>query len=284
MSFTFLISACEENGIFFPSKATSQSKGLFEVIIDGDVFSTENASFTSDGVDIFINAKKPETNEIFTLKVDDFTISSFSIEGENTVASYIKNNAGSDDIWTTSNETSSRGNIEFTAIDFVDNRVSGKFNFIGKNLSTGSSRAFTNGVFTNVPKSESLITDDIFTAKIDGVVYEDISLFGNLVSVGSSDLIMINANKSLTETIGITIPSTILVGEFDLGSFTSQTEPTAQYTLDGDIYVANGKIVIANHDKISKLISGTFQFEASSLTSNNTPSFSITEGEFSISY
>ena len=281
--FTFLFSACEENGIFFPTNTTTQSKGLFEVKVNGNVFSTENVNFISDGVDLYINAIKPETNEIFTLKVDDFDIGNFSFEGVNTVASYIKNNALSADIWSTINETSSRGSIEFTNIDFVNNRVSGTFNFIGKNVSTGSSSAFTNGTFTNIPKSDLLITDDIFTAKIDGVEYVEISLFGNLVNVGSGNLIMISANKSLTETIGIRIPSNISVGEYDFGAFSSQTDPTAQYIFDGTTYVADGKIVITKHEKISKLISGTFQFNASPITTN-TPNYSITEGEFSISY
>ena len=285
ISVAFLCNSCEENGIFFPttSQGQGQTNSSFEVMIDGEIFSTQNVDFTSDGEDIFINASKPETNEIVTLKIDDFGIGNFSFEGASNVASYVKNNLVSADIWSTINSTFSRGNIEFTDIDFVNNTVSGTFNFIGKNLTTGSSSAFTNGVFTNIPKSNLPISDNTFTAKVDGVVYNEISLFANLVTIGSNELILINANKSLTETIGLTIQSDISVGEYNFGSFITQTYPTGQYSFNGDIYVADGKITITAHNKVAKIISGTFQFDASPITSP-TPNFSITEGEFSVSY
>lgn len=283
VSFNFLVSGCEENGIFFPSNSSSQGNGTFQVTFDGNTFSTTSADFTTDREDIVINAVNPNTNEIFTLSVKDFDINSYSFEGQNNVASYIKNDPVSADIWSTFDETTSRGNIEFTHIDFVNNTVSGTFNFIGKNLTSGSSKAFTNGSFTNIPKADLLVTNNTFAAKVNGVVYEEISLFGNLVSLGGNDLILISANKSLTETIGITLPSNISAGNYDFASFTSLTEPTAQYTVGGSTYVGDGKIVITNYDKTTKFISGTFQFEASPITSN-TPNFSITEGEFNVSY
>lgn len=284
ISVAFLCNACEENGIFFPStNSETQGKGLFTVTFDNEIFSTENVSFTSDGENIFLNAIKSETNEIFTLKVDDFDTGSFSFEGENTVGSYVKNDPVSADIWSTFNETSSRGTIEFTNIDFVNNTVSGNFNFIGKNVVTNSSKAFTNGIFTNVPIAESLITDNSFTAKVDGIFYEEESLFASIAPIGSTDVIFINANKNFNEVIGLTLQSNIVVGEYDFGSFITQTYPIAQYNFDDGIYVADGKLTITKHDTVAKLISGTFDFEASPITGGS-PNFSITEGAFSVSY
>lgn len=284
LSFVFVFSACQENGIFFPATSSpSQNPGFFQVTFNGQVFSTENVSFTSDGVDIYINATKQETSELFTLKVDNFDEGVFSFEGTNTVASYSKNDLVSADIWSTINQTASRGNIEFTNIDFVDNRVSGTFNFIGNNLTTGSANFFANGIFTNVPKSDLAISNNTFTAKVDGVQFEEISLFSNLITPGGNDLIVINANKSLTETIGITLESSTTAGEYDFGSFITQTYPTAEYTVDGATYLAEGKITITLHDTVARIISGTFSFDASPLTSSS-PNFSITEGEFSVSY
>ncbi|TXD50848.1 MULTISPECIES: hypothetical protein [unclassified Polaribacter] len=121
-------SSCQEDGIVFPT--TQNTEVSFLVTIDGVLFSTENASFTTDNVSIFISATIPETKEIITLKVDDFEIGSFSFEGENNVASSSKNNAVSSDVWSTMNATSSRGNIEFTSINFAINTVSGSFNFL----------------------------------------------------------------------------------------------------------------------------------------------------------
>lgn len=82
VSFASMLSSCEETGIFFPTSSNTDSTGVFQVSINGGVFSTENVSFTSDGVDLLISAIKIETNESFTLKVNDFSTSSFSFEGE----------------------------------------------------------------------------------------------------------------------------------------------------------------------------------------------------------
>jgi hypothetical protein len=148
--FTVAFSACQEDGIVFPSVQNSESS--FEVIIDGELFSTENVSFTTDNEGIFINAEIVETEEIITLKIDDFDVGVFSFEGENNVASYVKNNMGSEDVWSTVGASSSRGSAEFTHINFVKNTVSGTFNFIGENLSSGSRKPFISGIFNNVPK------------------------------------------------------------------------------------------------------------------------------------
>lgn len=145
------MSSCEEDGIFFPT--STQTTGVFEVTFDGSIFSTTNADFTLDGEDIIINATNPNTNETFTLKVNNFDINSFSFEGQNNVASYIKTDAVSAQVWSTFDETNSRGNIEFTNLDFTNNTISGIFNFIGKNLSSSNSKAFTSGVFSNIPIS-----------------------------------------------------------------------------------------------------------------------------------
>ena len=142
----FLVFACAEDGLFFPE---SESEGTFQVTIDAVLFSTDDVSFTSDGVDIFINAVNSRTKESFTLKVDDFKVGDFSFEGANNIASYIINTAE----WTTFNSISSRGSIQFTEIDFVKNTVSGTFSFIGKNNDTGNAIAFSNGSFNKVPKS-----------------------------------------------------------------------------------------------------------------------------------
>ena len=281
ISLVFLFNTCEENGFFFPAS----ENGTFEVSFDGETFSTSNTSFTSDGKDIIITAIDQETNEIFTVKVDDFGIGSFSFEGGSTVGSYVKNDLVSADIWTTVNETSSRGTIEFTNIDFVNNRVSGRFNFIGRNGLTNSSKAFLDGNFKNIPKAIVPVTNNRFTAKVDGVAYEDLSPFASLSPppFGSTEVIIISANKSLTETIGLTLQSDIAVGEYDFGSFITLTYPIAQYNFALDTYFADGKITITNHDTNTKFISGTFQFNASPLT-GGTPNFSITEGAFSVSY
>lgn len=149
LSFLFGLISCQEDGIVFPS--IQNAAGSFKVIIDGALFSTENVSFTSDNEGIVISAIKLETNETVTLKIVDFNRTNFSFEGEDNIASYIKNDPVPADVWSTINSTSSRGNIEFTNIDFSKNTLSGTFSFIAEHGSNGNMKAFTMGVFNNVP-------------------------------------------------------------------------------------------------------------------------------------
>ena len=280
LSFVFITNSCEENGIFFPD---SENNGVFEVTIDGTIFSTNEVSFTSDNENLVITAIDTNTNEIFTLTVEDYNIGGFSFEGVNNIATYVQNDPISAGTWSTFGETASRGNIEFTNIDFVNNTISGTFSFIGKNTATGSSKAFSNGSFSNIIRSTSSFSEDNFTAKVNGVIFDEISLFGNSITVGSTELISISANKSLTESISFNLNADITPGEYDFGSFVTQSYPIGQYAVSGNIYEAEGKITITSHNATAKTISGNFNFDASPIT-NTTPVFSITEGAFSVSY
>ena len=151
VTFFATITSCQENGIIFPVKQNVQ--GDFEVVIDGEIFLTNDVSFTVTNQEIVITAIKTATNETFTLKVDDFSNASFSFEGVENVASYRIEDSTNTNIWTTLNATSSRGNIQFSDINFTKNTVSGTFSFIGRNEDLGSSKAFSNGSFTNVPRN-----------------------------------------------------------------------------------------------------------------------------------
>ena len=281
--FTIIFLSCEDAGLSIPTQPNSQIESGFEVSFDGKEFFTENVDYTSDGIDIFINAVKPETNEIFTIKIPNFSFGTFDLEGTTNIATYINNDPFSADIWSTFDGGSSEGKVNFTDIDEVNNTVSGTFSFLGENLSSGAKKEFTLGRFTNVSKSILPVSDNKFSAKIDGQEYKDISLFGSLVSVGGNELIMISANRSLTETIGISLESDISVGTYSFGSFISQSYPTAQYTINGSTYEADGEIIITQHDTVKKIISGTFEFIASPFIST-TPNFNVTDGVFSISY
>lgn len=278
LSLVLITNSCEENGIFFPP---SENNGVFEVTIDGEVFTTSEVSFVNDDSTLGITAIKSETQEIFTLVVEDYAARSFSFEGINNVASYIQNDPVSADIWSTFGETSSRGNIAFTNIDFVNNTVSGTFSFIGKNLLTDSSKAFSNGTFTNIPRTNLPISQDDFTAKVDGVAFNDTTLFASSITLGSTELISINANTAISEAISLTLNADITPGEYDFGSI--GTYPSALYNVNNGAFIGDGKLNITNHDTGAKRISGTFSFDASPLT-GATPSYTITEGTFSVSY
>ncbi len=278
--FVFFANSCEENRIVFPP---SENNPIFEVTIDGEIFRTSEANYVIDGDKISIYATKADTNESFTINVESFDVGSFSLEGINNTATYSKNSSLSAGTWTTFGETASRGNIIFTDINLAKNTVSGTFSFIGSNVLDDSSRAFSNGSFSYIPRSSQPISKNSFTAKVDGVVFQEISLFANTIAIGTNQLININANKSSTESISFNLNDNITPGEYDLGGFTNQTYPASQYVIDGDKYEADGKITIISHDTSAKKIAGTFNFDAISATST-VVAHSITEGAFSVSY
>ncbi|MDG1398358.1 MAG: DUF6252 family protein [Polaribacter sp.] len=278
LSFVFIINSCQENGIFFPP---SENSGVFEVTIDGVLFTSSKVSFVNDDNTLILTAVKSETDETLTLVVEDFRIGSFSFEGVNNVASYIQSDLISSKVWTTFGETSSRGNIVFTDIDYVENTVSGTFSFIGKNGLAGSSKAFSNGTFTKIIRSDIPVSQDNFKAKVDGVSFEDTTLFSNSITLGNKDYIRITANKTMTEAIDLTLSADIIPGEYDLGSLSAY--PAALYNINGESFDGLGKLVVLSHDTTAKRITGTFNFEAISLTSGIS-SYDISEGEFSVSY
>lgn len=283
ISFLSVFSSCEKIGVFEPDPETEVT---FKVNFDEKSFFTQNVSFTSNGTDIVMSATKQETDEVFTIRISNYGLGSFNFIGANNIGTYVKNNSTSADTWSTANVgaiATIKGSIEFTEIDNINNTVSGTFLFRAKNSSNNNEKDFIVGSFTNVPKSGLTASDNTFTAKLNGVEFNEISLFGNSATVGSKQLILINANKSLTETIGFSLESDISVGEYDFGSSTAQTYPTGKYVLNDDTYVADGKINITEHNVTTKFISGTFEFDAS-LAATSTPNFEITEGAFSISY
>ncbi|MHB0755930.1 DUF6252 domain-containing protein [Polaribacter sp. M15] len=278
--FVLVTNSCQENGIVFPP---SDNNPIFEVTIDGEIFRTSNANYVIDGDKISIYAIKSDTNEAFTLNVESYDVQSFSLEGVNNTATYSQNNAVSTGTWTTFGETSSRGNITFTDINLANNTVSGTFSFIGSNKTATSSKAFSNGSFSYIPRSSQPISKNSFTAKVDGVVFQEISLFANTITIGTNNLINVNANKSSSESISFYVNDNITPGEYDFGSFINQTYPAGQYVIDGDEYEADGKITIVSHDTSAKKISGTFNFDAT-LTASTVAKHAITEGSFSIFY
>lgn len=148
--FTISFTSCLENGIIFPEKQNIE--GNFEVTFDGTILLTSNVNFTLNDQEIIITALKAETKESFILRVVDFNEPSFSFEGEENVASYSIEDSVNTNIWTSLNATTSRGNIQFTEINFTNNTISGTFSFIGRNENLGASKAFSNGSFSNVPR------------------------------------------------------------------------------------------------------------------------------------
>ena len=286
----FVVNSCTEAGINFPgSEEANIGSGVFEVTFDGNTFITSNVNYTTDNSEILIAVNNPSTNEIFTLRVNGTSTGTYDLIGFNSHASYINNsNPNSSDVWSTTQSVTKAGEITISAIDDTNNTISGTFSFSGINLFTGDVKQFTKGSFTNIPKGTGttpVASNNKFSAKVDGVLYETISVFGTATTVlGTADLILVTGNKSFSEVMTLYFDGDVVPGEYDLGSPFAQSYPSGTYSLNTtNINIGDGKVIITIHDTAAKRIAGTFEFEASPLTSS-TPNYSITEGSFDVIY
>ena len=112
-----------------------------------------------------------------------------------------------------------------------------------------------------------------------------------MASVESFGQLMITASKNYgQESIGLSVPSTISVGTYNLGSILSSYRATYIWGNQAeDLYNSgdgNGsQLTITSHDLNNKVISGTFHFVATPDISNpSTDTFDITGGTFTINY
>lgn len=130
-------------------------------------------------------------------------------------------------------------------------------------------------------------TSNNFFAKVDGVIFQETLLYAAESFV---DVISITASENMTyPSINLNFPIDITVGSY---TFSSSAGDYTGYLSFGtnlnDIFPAEegaGNLIITNHDTANRFVEGTFSFTA--VPSDNTmttPTYSITEGAFSVNY
>ena len=181
-----------------------------------------------------------------------------------------------------SNAPQSFGSVTIEKIDEEAGKVSGKFIFLGKEPASGDTVSVVNGVFTDVAYEVGAVTvgDNFLTTKIDGEAWEATMVVG--VVLGNK-LNISATSADVSQTVGFFLPKDIAAGTYDLGDpltdkYAAQYNPNAQTA-----YTANsGTLKIENHDKLNKIIEGTFHFESSAFLGSG--SASLTEGSFYVAY
>ncbi|QAA81805.1 hypothetical protein EI546_08770 [Aequorivita sp. H23M31] len=163
------------------------------------------------------------------------------------------------------------GSVTISEVDEVNKTLSGIFNF-NATLPGIDTIYVSKGVLYNVPYDFGQI--DIpgeagtFSAKINGVPF--LPLIVTAVEAGGSIKV---AGSKLTESIVLTLPSGVQLGEFQLSdegySATYQNEEGMQTSTEG-------RISITEHDLVTGSLKGTFSF----LTDQS----EITEGQFEVIY
>lgn len=178
------------------------------------------------------------------------------------------------------NPTENTGSVIITSINKEAKTISGTFHFKGYWSDVPNTKApitFTNGVFKDIPYITQEETADVFTAKVGGANFVAIDILTAEIGIGSDNFITIGAQDVNSNTISISIKTTLGIGSHTITN-TVGAAVQGYYEDANDEYKAvSGNITISS--KTSDRIKGTFEFR----TNGATP-FVISQGNFDVEY
>ena len=196
--------------------------------------------------------------------------------GSGNEAIYVFNNTNT----FSSNRGFGRGEVSLRPSE-APNSISGSFDFVSYLPGQVDSLYMRRGIIYQVPFGDPLGTTNpgtdfntAFTALIDGVGFTPVGI----VPVVTNGVITINAANDLRQFISLTFPEDVAVGTYDLAGGNGYS---AMYSPDtsNNVRAASGSLQITAVDSDEQTIEGTFEF-----TTEGSPAFVITEGNFSIEY
>ena len=182
-----------------------------------------------------------------------------------------------------SDPAQSGGTVTITHIDQTNKTISGTFSFNGFDSNSGVKKVITEGVFQNLPYSNSLppaSSTDTLTVKIGGVPFTAASIAAPIIS---GSLFVQGAASNGTSFVGLYMPQNVQPGTYTLdffgGTFIGQYSPDPNTIL---VSQGKGTLTIIENNTTTKRIKGNFSFEASDVS--NTQTVLLTEGYFSVGY
>jgi hypothetical protein len=267
------------NGTFdlpFTTDVPNPTSTFFKADFNGQTFNaTTTAAIITNGT-ILINGVKDSNGENFALILNGSTTGVYNTQDDlftystSSMAEYGYTNF-------TNIPSESTGSVTITSINETNHTISGTFSYIGhwSDFTAPNPPApigFTNGSFT-VPYTVSIpSTTDTFFAKVDGLEFVESFIATGFATVGTEDVISVNATNSADDRISISINDTYTVGN----SYSAVAE--AKCTLLEGGVVSNASIgTVTIVTKTDTRISGTFSFTT---VSGRT----ITEGAFDVAY
>ena len=265
----------------------------FSVEINGNAFNAEfKEAFLSNGVlsiqasdnngnnTFLINVKNPSETTYTTGNTDFSLIPEMSFQPSPSQLTAMAN----------PNE-SSAGSVSITNFDTTNNSVSGTFNFSGTSPFFPATNEYTNGVFTDIPVSNTepeIQANGSLDFDLDGENFVPSNLFVNrlVLSEVGNDAIHLIIKKPGSPTFILQFPTNTPTGEFTPGPLTNYN---IQANLDSPTQIGptnNATLTILENDMDSNHITGTFEAVLDNdFTAGNDPSeFTITNGQFDIFY
>lgn len=195
---------------------------------------------------------------------------------------FMSDNSGTSPAWTSNSYPTNTGNLTITAMDPVNKRISGTFNFRAWRGSDNSFKDITNGVFTNVnyETSGGPGSNNTFTVKVNNVVFNPVAING---SINGSDLMLVGSDIQGERSVSLSMPTNIAVGTHPISPIFSGPI-FGMYNHDNSTYTGStgGTLVILSHNTTTKKILGTFNFNSDQF--GGPPTFNLTDGSFDITY
>lgn len=264
-------------GMVACKKDNDDSNGLMKAKIDG-------ASWEADKVGAVVLAGliniTGQTNdgETITITIQSGQAGDYFLDENQDHAAVYQPSSGA--LGFVSNAPEGLGYVRVTEIDLENSTISGTFEFNGVNPANGSKKEIREGEFTGIKFEQEVVTTgpNTLSCKIDGQTFTPASVF----ALPASGRITISANSAnMNQTIGLTLPQNVAVGEHDLSTF---GDHTAQYNLNQSQFLGanSGKVNITKHDKANHKLEGTFHFEASEWLGS--ASATVTNGSFNVTY
>lgn len=174
------------------------------------------------------------------------------------------------------------GQLLIEEINEQDSLISGTFLFRGVEPSSQDTVLVEAGVFTDVPYQLETVAigDNFLRAKVDGTLWEA----GTVAGIDTGDkLQLVGSSPDGSRAISLMVSEDIDVGTYAITDIFSDG-PGAMYNPNSQTSLSSssGTLDISTHDKLNKIIEGTFSFEASEWLGS--ASASITEGSFYVQY
>jgi hypothetical protein len=264
----------------FGDDVTNPTETFFKADFSGSTWIAETTAVYISPNSIRIEAVRGAQDEGFAFFLLDNTVGTYL--GNENLLTFTP--AGSDfGYWSYNpdDEDENTGSITITSINTANQTISGFFNFKGywsnEFVNNILPIVFNNGSFQNLPYVTESPTNDTFYAKVGGVEFVDTDITALTLTVGSVDLISINARDINDDAITIAVNDNLGLGTHPITT-TSTNNTQARYEVGGVTNTAQtGSITIIS--KTPSRITGTFSFVTPGPTS-----YTISEGQFDVAY
>jgi hypothetical protein len=257
------------------------TSGVFKATFDGQIFQTSNVECVLQNGILLMEATRTPNNDSFSIIITNAAVGTFPAKDHGVI--YEPAGSGGFGYWAANinNPNEDLGSVVITSIDMVNKKISGTFNFKGywsdTTIPNMTPKNFTNGSFTNIPFLTESVTNDVFTANLNGATFSNATIAVLDTTIGGVDYISIGGARN-NDSITITVKESLGVGNYTItGASTDQVQ--ANYSITNPAYNQYATIgLISITEKTATRIKGTFNF-----TTPNTPiPYIINSGNFDV--